>query len=428
MYFRIIPRKCKDCLYIKVKQMKKSTFLARMAVGAVMLCTAFLSVSCNAENDIVDDGIEPCRETNRTVLAYMVGDINLWAAMEMSVNALEEGWDESCDGTLLLYLDNSHHLTQFGCPVLLEVVHDTTDMIASRVVKTYEDQDAADPEVMRGVLEDAIRIYPARSHGLIIGTHGNGWIPVMSQHQDTKSLSGPERYGSALEICDLARILPVKYEFILFHACCMANVESIYQLRDKCDYVAASAMNLPGLAYPYDEVVPYLFAKPHADFYKFVKTCGEGYGQLDPEAFYGFTVSVVKTSELKPLAGAVSRLLDGFDAQGKNYDQIRQEMTDNDYLINYSDGILLDISGLGLLSHGQDSLNFKKAMDKAVVLSVYVDGGDEPENVERLEKYYSGLSFYLPKFKDTPLHRRLNEVFKRDYDWSKASGFDKDRI
>lgn len=276
----------------------KKIFLMFLAIGLM---------GCNNDDDPAPGYIRPHEKTNRTVLAYLVGDINLWDCIEQSVNQLEAGWDDGIDGSLLVYLDNSEHLTQFGRPVLLEITHDTTDMIVSKVVKTYDDQDAGDPEVMRGVLNDALTLYPAKSHGLIIGTHGNGWLPELRDDGESKSLSGPERYQSTLEIADLARILPVKYEFIMFHACNMSNVETVYQLRNKCDFVMASALPLPGYGYPYEIIVPYLYTEPYADLYKAAKLSAYDYDtNKDKSMFDGFTVSVIKTSELENLAAATS--------------------------------------------------------------------------------------------------------------------------
>ena len=98
----------------------------------------------------------------------MMDDNNLWDVMLNTLNQVEQGWNDDIDGNFLVYLDPSPHLTQFTSPVLLKIVHDETNVIRSEVVKSYPEQDPADPEVMQGVLEDAIKLFPAQSHGLII--------------------------------------------------------------------------------------------------------------------------------------------------------------------------------------------------------------------------------------------------------------------
>lgn len=63
----------------------------------------------------------------RTVLVYMIGDVNLWQEQWTNLNRLEAGWNDDIDGNLLVYLDPSPHTTQFPNPVLLEIVPDQTD-------------------------------------------------------------------------------------------------------------------------------------------------------------------------------------------------------------------------------------------------------------------------------------------------------------
>lgn len=378
-------------------------------------------------------------KTNRTVLAYIVGDMNLWFRLEESINLMEKSWDDTIDGTLLVYLDNSSHLTQFGQPVLLEITHDKTDMIVSKVVKFYPDQDAGDPNIMQSVLNDAIALYPAESHGLIIGAHGNGWIPEFTVDNQTRGLSGPERYESTLEIDELAKILPLKYDFILFHACNMVNVETAYQLRNKCEYLMGSVFSLPGHGYPYDQIIPYFYTKPKVDLYKASLLSYQKYNtELIPARYSLFSVEVIKTSELENLATATSRLLDDLNM---NYDEIREglykereEMADapvedKNFVIDCYEnaGLLLDLKGLCFLSDNEEVCSdFEAALNKAVILH-YVAGQNSIAWKMTMTNLGSGLSFYLPVLLDDPVYKQLNSKFKNNYEWAKASGFDKER-
>lgn len=433
-------------MHINFTKMKNFLFVAFF-----MAYFTFSFTNCNKGEDeyiptpTPEDSIKPHEKTNRTILTFLVGDMNLWQYMEESVNQLERGWDNNIDGTLLVYLDNSKHLTQFGQPVLLEITHDESDMIVSKVVKTYEDQDAGDPNIVRNILNDAITLYPANSHGLIIGAHGNGWLPEITENDGTKSLSGPERFGSSLEIDELAKILPVKYDFILFHACNMINIETVYQLRNKCDYVMGSAYSLPGYGYPYELIVPYLYTKPYADLYKASIISGNDYlTNKDPETFDVFTVEVIKTSELENLAAVTSRLLDDLNM---NYNEIRGELYKEreelkdapgmNYVIDYYYQFLLDIKGLYFLSENEPLKQaFQNALDKTIIQHYVVAGADLEQTGQKLNLAFDpqllnkigvGLSFYLPYYEDINYWNQLNSIFNANYDWAKASGFDKVR-
>ena len=248
----------------------------------------------------------------------MMDDNNLWDVMLNTLNQVEQGWNDDIDGNFLVYLDPSPHLTQFTSPVLLKIVHDETNVIRSEVVKSYPEQDPADPEVMQGVLEDAITLFPAQSHGLIIGTHGSAWLPGdlgnyvndpdMGHDEDdhdesdlslpkisTKALLGGERYSNCIEIDVLANLLPIKYDFILFHACQMGNVETAYALRNKCSYMVGCMAPLPGVGFPYHLIMEYLFAKPQADLYNVAYMSSGWYNSLPNEQFDNFDVSFIQT-------------------------------------------------------------------------------------------------------------------------------------
>lgn len=409
------------------------------------VCVTLLLMGCSNNDTVIHEEEIAHPKTNRTVVAYFVGDVNLWYALEESVNQLERGWDKSIDGTLLVYLDNSNHLTQFGRPVLLEITHDDSHLIVSKVVKEYDDQDAGDPNVLNRVLTDAATLYPADSHGLIIGTHGNGWLPnTMPEHQ-TKGLAGPDRYGSTLEIDALAKNLPVKYEFIAFHACCMSNIETVYQLRNNCDYIMASAWTLPGDGYPYELITPYFFTKPHADLYKAAAISAQDYAtSKDSSTFDLFTVEVIKTSELERLAAATAPLVDDLRM---SYDEIRkglfepndklQGVPGENYVIDYSQYLLIDLNGLYFLSANEPLKKaYKDALAKAIIQHYVVNGNDTQQIARKIGLSLAsdptttlgvGLSFYLPYNLDNPVIKQFNQIFKNNYDWAKASGFDKDR-
>lgn len=282
-------------------------------------------------------------------------------------------------------------------------------------------------------------VYPANSHGLIIGAHGNGWIPELTNDNETKGLAGSERYGSSLEIDELAKILPLKYDFILFHACNMANVETAYQLRNKCEYLMGSVFSLPGYAYPYDKIIPYFYTKPKADLYKASWISYTEYAtKIDPATFTAFSVEVIKTSELENLATTTSRFLDDLNM---SYAEIRKELykereemadtpiEDKNFVIDcYEDaGLLLDLKGLCFLSDNDELCDALDAALHKVVIQNYVVGNSSHAWKMTQTNLGSGLSFYLPVINDDPLFKQLNSKFKSNYEWAKASGFAKDR-
>lgn len=385
---------------------------------------------------------DPDPEKYRTVLFYMMDDHNLWDYMETTINELEAGWDEQTDGNLLIYLDPSPKLTQFPTPVLLKVVHDETDAIRSEVVVAYPEQDPVDPVIMKGVLEDVIALYPAESHGLIIGTHGGAWFPAnmnelisgsghdeeedvpnFSDRIQTKGLGGGERFGTDLEIDDLAELLPIKYDFLLFHACLMGNIETAYQLRNKCNLMIASMKPLPGYAYPYDEVTPYLFTKPQADFSHLVRNSVAWYDALPDQGYMEMDVSVIRTDKLDALAAATKTILNKLPIDIATYYAYlkgnTQYIDDGLPLHDLHEAIRIACSSdPELLS--ADYAVFEKALKAALPQQAYSARATDPKVLA--SEYLHGLSCYVP-LPDAQFSG-LNDAFK-SYEWAAVSGFDK---
>ena len=399
-----------------------------IAIG--MLCTG--AFSCSKDNNEPSGGTEPTEERARTVLVYMIGDVNLWPEQWTNLNRLEAGWRDDIDGNLLVYLDPSPHTTQFPNPVLLEIVPDQTDAVVSRVVKSYPDQDAADKTVMRGVLEDAIRMYPAPSQGLVIASHGSGWWPAFAEeligtddeHEEdiqTRTIAGGDRYGTNVEVNDLAELLPVKYDFILMHACLMGNVETAYALKDKCGMYVASSATLPGASLPFQYITESMFAQPAADFYHLIQTSCAFYKTLPDEEADLLTLSAVRTDRLDGLAAATRALMEKVAADAQLFND---NLKDRAY--TYEDSPYLDLRQImKLVSENDPALQplyeaFCKALNDAVVLAGYAYR-TLPSDMQLQPEDFCGLTCYTPQ-PDVKL-AELNAYFQKTYRWADASGF-----
>lgn len=387
-------------------------------------------VGCNGDDT---EKIPDIPLKNKTVLAYIMGDVNLWFRLEQMLNDMEEGWEDDTDGNMIVYLDKSPHLTQFLSPVLLKIRHDETDRIVSEVVKYYPDQDSGDPEVMQRVLSETIELFPAKTQGLIIASHGNGWIPGNAEellggqgggHEDaTRGIAGPDRYGSTLEIDDIARLLPVKYEFILFHACMMGNIETAYELKDKCTYMVGCSEPLPGLNLPFGESLPYLFTTPRADLYRFSLACADWYGKLADDIFQPLTLSVIQTDRLDALAERCRAVLPRFAVSPAEF---YGNLAGKVYAYG-EDGMFSDLYQVFELQCAdpeqpeEDMARLFTAIEQAVPLQFAVFRNTEGMLLDPDE--FCGLSCYVPR-QGMPILDKLQEYYRTHYKWATASGFD----
>lgn len=252
---------------------------------------------------------------------YLFQDNNLWDDLTRNINEVEQGWNEDTDGTMLIYVDASTKITQFdGKPVLLEIKHDNTDLIVSKVVKVYADRDATDANVFKQVQEDAIAMYPAQSYGLIIGGHGDGFFV---NKEKTKGLGGSDRWGyKGLDIDIIAKNVATHYDFMILDACLMGETTTLYQLRNATDFVMASVDLSPGQGFGYRSVLAALFTQPKADLYTFSsETCRYYSDNMDQDSRSCRTFGVYRLSEAENVAAVTKKAIESLDLQ---YNQLRE--------------------------------------------------------------------------------------------------------
>lgn len=400
-----------------------------------ILCLLVLS-GCRKKND----SIETENEKSRTVLMYLFQDSNLWESLTQNINEIEQGWNDDIDGTMLIYVDASTSITQFGGkPVLLEIKHDETDLIVSEIVKVYEDKDATNADVFKQAQQDAIDMYPAQSYGLIVGGHGNGFFV----NKDTKGLSGSDRWSTnGLDIDVMAKNLATHYDFIILDACLMGETTSLYQLRDATDFVMASAEFSPGDGFAYSSALNALFTQPQADLHTFTSHTGAYYredpnGQDYTSYFKTYTTfGVYRMSEAENLAAVTKKAIEALNLQ---YNELFEAFTDiitdpeteiptsmyypsadpYEELYYYDMGLLIML----LKDNNQEALAYElnHAIFKFVIQNQFALSPEFDAMNPGYLKYTKNLSFYLPHSKDFTNYN--DDAFYNRFDWAAAAGF-----
>lgn len=233
--------------------------------------------------------------------------------------------------------------------------------------------------------------YPYK--GLVLWSHADGWIPWYQG--STPSFSkrksfGWDNYGGntyKTNITALAEAIPSGvFDFIWFDCCYMANIETVYQLRDKASYIAGYVTEIASDGMPYHLTMPYLLQKePNLQQAAF-----EIYKYYD-EAFVAVSVSVMDTENIELLADASGNILrNGTPPSSLSSIQ------------NYERNLAVRFYDMKQLLDSYDNVKdeFKQELDQAfdeVVICKYIsrfDFNHRPINVAD----YSGLSmhYYTP--------------------------------
>ena len=224
----------------------------------LLLGMALLLSSCDK-----DKPKPPSVGDTRTVLAYVMADNTLSSFASNDIKEMMEGM-ESVDGNtcnLLVYIDENG-----SAPVLYHIYKNKKGEVVKEVVKEYEEQISTDASVMQEAMNRAFSEYPADSYGLVVWSHGNGWIPnplpaveKPSSRWIGQDVTGGTHYLNITDMVSVFKNTP-HLEFILFDACFGQTIEVAYEIREYAYYIIGSPTEIPGPGASYDKVVPAMFA------------------------------------------------------------------------------------------------------------------------------------------------------------------------
>lgn len=272
--------------------------------------------------------IDVCYATgSQTILMYMVADNNLWrfqrTNVDMAKMAVEAGLPDNA--RILVYFDGKTDYMGEKQTTLSEIVL-RNGVAVENVLMNYGDQDSADPAVMQTVLRDAARLAPADTYGITLAAHGTGWFPpelinVMEQRMPGQQPAavehdlrrpddaltrafGPdgEHYMTIEALAEGLTAIPLDY--VIFDACFMSSVETLYALRDVAPYILASPAEIMGNGIPYHLLLPILFDSRYDLEKRLVTTIDEFVNYYEGEAYPSAAMAVVRTDKLPALADA----------------------------------------------------------------------------------------------------------------------------
>lgn len=275
---------------------------------------SILFTSCSSNDEGYLNAIVPPTETQRILIAYLAGDNNLTSEIEQKITALTNGFlatTNNISQRLFIYYDRKD-----ASPLLIEINRQTENE-HHRTVKTYTAQNSASAEVMRQILNDILKDYPAKSYGLILFSHGTAWLPAGGLNNPyipatTDSRTAPVTRTVAtdndneMELTDFASALPLpnekKWEFLLFEGCYMGSVEVAYELKEKTKAIIASPTEIvsPGMRDVYPTALSCLYQET-PDLTSFARAYFDTWNSKTG-IHRSATISVIRTERLEELA------------------------------------------------------------------------------------------------------------------------------
>ena len=278
-----------------------------MLQPALILLSVLLLTGCSK-----DEPTPPVKSVSRTVLVYMIADndLGLRSLDSKDIAEMKEGM-RSITGLSGDYRLIEYHAPYQSNPILKEISPDGSE----KILASYTDSEAENSvsvSRMNSVISTVKEMSPTESYGLVLWSHGTGWLEdgkrMPGNDSGATTLSYGSQNGYTMTMPELARGLSGNYfDFIYFDCCLMATVEVAYELRHNAGEIVASATELPLEGMPYDKNVPCFFDQQQG-----MKQAAKNtydYYLSDAASFNSCTISVINTDGLTELASATRAIL-----------------------------------------------------------------------------------------------------------------------
>ena len=303
----------------------------------VLLFIAFAQLIVSCKGVSTDPPERPVQK--KTVLFYMAANNNLSGNIISNINSIKNSKLPS-EYNLVIY----SHLSGKS-PALIKVYSDGGEAAVDTLYKFPSATVSANSATLKNVLNIVKTLCPAEKYGLVLSSHGTGWLPSGFYSNPTgypAAVASAMRFGEPdpyanmvksfgseagtdgaslveMEITDMAKSIPFKLEFILFDACLMGNIEVLYELKDVTDYFIASPAEVLAAGFPYTDIVGYMYedivnAKGIAEAY---------YNHYNSQSgsYKSATIGAFKTEGIDAVASAAKVIFDKYRDNIPNLDR-----------------------------------------------------------------------------------------------------------
>ena len=381
---------------------------------------------------ITDNSVE-----STTVIIYAEAFNNLSSDIKLNIETTFSGSVPQAGSKKHLLVYSRCSLTDSdSTPVegyLVEAYRDETGTVkVDTLLRVSPQESSVDPAVMRRVLTKAAQAAPADHYGLLLSSHGSGWLPKnyikygdsaldFSYTLPSKSF-GSEGYGlkgwtddqMEISMSELAGAIPMHLDWIVFDACFMGCVEVFYDLRNVADLISAAPTEILTTGFDYNSLASYLLADG-ASVIQFSDAYYQSYlNKIRGDQYNCATITVVDCSALEGLAETCRGLFQKYSAQIAALGELSgiQPYFRNPSSIKYR--YFYDLADI-IRHAGADEADMKKLDDALGRCIPYKAATDSFLDLKI--KTYSGLSMFLPSTGSD----RLRDYYK-SLDWNVATG------
>ena len=288
----------------------------------VFTACAVLITSCGKHNNEED------KTTPQTIIVYMSGTSLNWA-FNANVQDMETALKSNIQGNSRVVVVWQNGVAKKA--EAIELVY-KDGLIERQPLAEYELENVMSADDLSYIFNDVMRMAPATAYGLILGSHSWSWIPYadydqirtngltkaqlarlrtieLPRHLQTRFIGDPSG-ANKFDITTLASAIQAtgkKFEYILFDACFMGNVEAAYELRNCTKYIIGSACEIMGNGFPYTKTLPHLL-KNGGTTYDLKAAAQSFHEHYKSTLKYSGTVALIACSQLDALAAEMKQV------------------------------------------------------------------------------------------------------------------------
>lgn len=293
---------------------------------------------------------------DRVLIFYSAGYNSLSEYLREDIRDLKSGYAPALKEARAFFVVS--HLTKirgdYGTktdPQLIRVYKDRKKGVILDTLKAYPGH-LSDPSLMRTILSDIKRQFPAKHYGMVFSSHASGWLPVYYYNNDekfdrsypsgqkgvaerplppltsfpyverellpgepmTKSVVITNHYNDSMEmdLDDFKSAIPMHLDYLLFDACLMGCVEVAYEFKDVCDQIGFSQAEILADGFDYKSLAAHLLENDKVDTRAIVDDYYQKYASRTDKTNRSATISLVDCTRLEPLTSLCRTLFDKY--------------------------------------------------------------------------------------------------------------------
>ena len=284
-----------------------------------LLLVSIITLASCGDDDPTPSPVIPTTAQN-TVFVFMPytandsGNNSLYPFLLTNINDMERAIVENNglgDTHLIIFISNGPNKSN-----LINISYNKGKCVRD-TVKTYDTATYTSAEGITALLGDAKKYAPAKNYSMIVGCHGEGWLPAAKK---TTRFFGGMKYQ--INITDLAQGIKkagMSMNYIMFDDCYMSTVEVAYDLREVTNYLIASTSEMMDYGMPYHKTMKYLISSTPDyealcdEFITFYNAYERPYG----------TIAVTRTAKIEEMAVLMKNINDNFTFNENDIDKVQ---------------------------------------------------------------------------------------------------------